>query len=142
MPDGEGSVSPKSRLLFLLITLLPVLAACGTTPAREYGGRWKPVNRFAEQPQEIPLHSAYVFQASPLDRTLKAMLSRWARDTGLQLQYRLQSDYTLHQQVAQVTSTEAVQAAQAVSQAYRQQGVQVRIQDGVLVAEPVQGDAG
>lgn len=135
-------MSRMSHPLLLLVVLLPVLAGCGTTPAREYGGRWKPVNRFAEQPQEIPLYTAYVFQASPLDRTLRTMLQRWAADNGLRLDYRLQSDYTLHRQAASVQATDLAQAAQALSLAYQQQGVQVRVQDGVVVAEPASASAG
>lgn len=113
-----------------------VLAGCGTTPAKEFGGRWKPVNHFTDQPQELPLHVAYVYQASPLDRTLKTMLQRWATDSGHRLEYRLQSDYTLHQEVAVVTHTDLAQAAAAVSQAYLTQGVVVRVDGNALVVEP------
>lgn len=127
---------PSPLLLSLLSVVL--LAGCGTTPAREYGGRWKPVNRFAEQPQEIPLYTAYVFQPSPLDRTLRSMLLRWTADTGIRLEYRLQSDYTLHRQAAEVQAADLGLAAEALSQAYRQQGVRIRLQGGVLIAEAVQ----
>ena len=115
--------------------LAGALSGCGTTPAREFGGRWKPVNHFTDQPQELPLYTAYVYQASPLDRTLKTMLQRWASDSGFRLDYRLQSDYTLHQQIAAVSVTDLQQAAQAVAQAYAAQGVVVRVEGNALIAE-------
>lgn len=104
-----------------------MLAACTTTPAPDFGGRWKPVNRFDTAPTEIPLHSSYAFQASPMDGTLKAMLERWARDSGMRLEYRLASDYTLHAGVARISTTSAQQAMSDVSAAYAAQGVVVSI---------------
>ncbi len=56
-----------------------MVAGCATKSAPDFGGRWKPVNRFAATTTEIPLYSSYVYQASPMDGTLKAMLERWPR---------------------------------------------------------------
>jgi len=104
-----------------------MLVACSTTPAPDFSGRWTPVNRFAAAPTEIPLHSSYAFQASPMDGTLKSMLERWARDSGMRLEYRIASDYTLHAGVSRISTTSAQQAVSDVSAAYAAQGVVVSI---------------
>ena len=123
-----------SAYLFLsAITVALCISGCGTTPAKDFGGRWKPVNNFAEQPTEIPLYSAYVFQASPLDRTLKTMLQRWAGDNGLVLEYRLQSDYTLHDHVASISTTSVQQAVSELSAAYAAQSLQISLAGNQLV---------
>jgi hypothetical protein len=116
-------------------------AGCGTTPPKDFGGRWKPVNNFSSQPTEIPLYTAYVFQASPLDGTLKAMLQRWASDNGLQLDYRLQSDYTLHVHVAGINTTSVQQAVSQLSQAYSAQSLQVSLSGNQLVVAIAGADA-
>ncbi len=110
------------------------MAGCATTPAPDFGGRWKPVNRFDAAPTEIPLYSSYAFQASPMDGTLKAMLERWAADSGMTLDYRLGSDYTLHGGVARISTTSAQQAVADVTTAYAAQGVYVSIVGNKIVA--------
>jgi len=54
------------------------LTGCATPSAPDYGGSWKPVNRYAATTTEIPLAQAYEFYASPMDGTLKTMLTRWS----------------------------------------------------------------
>lgn len=122
-----------SSVLIGAVASILLCAGCGTTPPKDFGGRWKPVNNFAAQPTEIPLYSAYVFQASPLDGTLKAMLQRWATDNGLQLEYRLQSDYTLHARVAGISTTSVQQAVEQVSQLYAAQSLKVSLAGNQLV---------
>lgn len=80
--------------------------------------RWKPVNGFADHPSELPLQQAYVFQASHIDRTLKAMLARWAADTGMVLEYRHPSDFTLHRPVADIRTTRLQDALVRLESAY------------------------
>lgn len=121
-----------SLVAISLLLVVGLLSGCGTTPARDFGGRWKPVNRFAQAPTEIPLYSSYVFQASPTDRTLKTMLERWAQDTGLVLDYRLTSDYTLYGPVAGLNTTSAQQAVSKVTSAYATQGLSVSINGNAM----------
>lgn len=109
------------------------LSGCGTTPAKEFGGRWKPVNHFSEVPVEIPLYSDYVFQASPLDRTLKAMLERWTKDVGMKLDFRMNSDFTLHNDVRHIRTTSVSQAAEQLAVAYSANAVIVSISGNSLV---------
>lgn len=129
---------------FVLTAIGLMLAGCGTTPARDFGGRWKPVNRFASTTQEIPLYSSYVYQATPMDGTLKVMLERWAKDAGMTLDYRLSSDYTLHGAVSRIGTTNPQEAMTDITAAYATQGVSVSIvgnsilvQTAISVAAPV-----
>jgi len=130
------SVSTTTAIAILgrtaLLAVLAALAACATRPAPEYGGRWKAVNRYAESPQEIPLHRGYVFHPSPMDQTLKAMLERWARDSKSKLSYLHPSDFTLHTAVAGIRTGSLEEAVMQLSAAYAQQGVSVSAEGGQI----------
>lgn len=120
-----------------MAVLVMSLAACSSAPApKDYGGRWKPVNRFPATTTEIPLASSYVFYAAPLDGTLKALLTRWAKDTGVQLSYRLGADYTLVAPVASIRSGDVRQATAELSAVYAAQGVSITAEPGRLVVQP------
>lgn len=105
--------------------VLMTLAGCSAPAPKDYGGSWAPVNRFQNAPTEIPLSPVYTFYASPMDATLQAMLKRWAADNGLQLAYQLGSDFTLHQPVAKVRTTDLQVAVSELSAIYAPQGVAV-----------------
>ncbi|WP_093295515.1 hypothetical protein [Pseudoxanthomonas sp. CF385] len=117
----------KARASCVLI-IATLLAGCVTPGAADVGGRWRPVNRFAEMPQAIPLQQAYIYQASPADGTLKTMLARWAKDANLTLAYLHPNDYTLHSPVAQIHTSSLEDAAVSLSAAYAGQGVRVVIE--------------
>jgi len=111
---------------FVMVPLM--VAGCATPQVADIHGRWRPVNRFAEAPQAIPLQQAYIYQASPADGTLRTMLGRWARDARLTLAYLHPNDYTLHAPVAQIRTSSLEDAAASLSSAYADQGVQVVIE--------------
>jgi hypothetical protein len=113
----------------ILGTLLPVLllAGCGTPPAKDFRGHWKPVNRFRATTTEIPLNRPYTYYASPMDETLRTMLVRWTTDTGVTLVYRLPSDYTLFAPVTNVRTADLVQAARELSSIYAAQGISLTV---------------
>jgi hypothetical protein len=119
-----------------VIAVAVMLAGCATKPAPDFGGRWKPVNRFASTTMEIPLYTSYVYQASPMDGTLKTMLERWAKDSGMTLDYRLSSDYTLYGAVANITTTNPQQAVIDLTTAYAGQGVLISIVGNQIVVQP------
>jgi hypothetical protein len=104
-----------------------VLAACGTSPAPDFRGRWKPVNEFAEQPLPIPLRSALIFSVSPADATLKGVLVRWAGDAGYALRYDAPMDYTLHAAASDVSADNLATALSRLEAAYSLQELQIRI---------------
>lgn len=116
-----------SKSLLMIGAFGMMLSACGTTPAPDYRGKWRPVNNYSETPIEIPLSSTYIFQASPMDGTLKTMLARWAKDSGMDLEYRFGSDFTLFGPVSQIDTTDIRDAAAQLSSAYGPRGVAVAV---------------
>jgi hypothetical protein len=76
-------------------------------------------------PRELPLHQAYIYAASPMDRTLKTMLTRWARDSRMTLSYLHGSDFTLHQPVGAISSQSLQQAISGLNAAYAEQGISI-----------------
>lgn len=119
----------------LLMTLM--LTACGTPAAKDFGGRWKPVNHFDEKTTEIPLAVPYTFYASPMDGTLKTMLTRWTTDTGMKLSYRLRSDFTLYKAASQIHTSEARDAASELSTIYAPQGVAVTVDGPEIIVQEI-----
>lgn len=120
----------------LLCLGIVALAACATPPAKDFGGRWHPVNQFQSAPERIQLQKPYVFYASPLDGTLKNMLSRWAKDTGARLIYRLPYDYTLYTPVSGVRSRSLPDAVAQLSSIYSDEHVAITTVDHEIIAEP------
>lgn len=118
------------------LSAVALLSACATRPAPDFRGRWKPVNRFSESTMEIPLYSSYVYQASPMDGTLKTMLERWARDSNMELAYSIQSDYTLYAPVAKINTTSIQQAVAELSVVYAQEGVTVSAAGNRILVQP------
>lgn len=127
----HASMSKMSVAMVVAATL----AGCATAPAPDFGGRWKPVNRFASTTMEIPLYTSYVYQATPMDGTLKTMLERWAKDSGMTLDYKLGSDYTLYGAVSRITTNNPQQAMTDVTAAYAAQGVSVSIVGNRIVVQ-------
>lgn len=129
---GAAVLSTFHRPVAIVLVAL-ACAACGPRPAPDISGRWRAVNQYAEQTEEIPLQQAYIYQAAPLDRTLKTMLERWARDAKMQLAYEHGSDFTLHAPVARLRSTQLVQAAAELTSIYAPQRVTVRVEGNRIV---------
>jgi hypothetical protein len=117
----------ESRRKALLLAWAILLAGCGTPAAKDFGGRWIPVNRFQPSTSEIPLDRPYTYYASPMDETLRNMLTRWAADTGVTLVYRLPSDYMLFAPVGRLRTTDIRQAASQLSSIYAAQAVSVTV---------------
>ena len=112
------------------------LAGCGTPPAKNFGGPWKPVNQFRDQPAEIPLNPTYTFYASPMDETLKTMLTRWAKDSGRGLSYQLAFDVTLYKPVSGIRTADIKAATAQLNSIYAAQGVFVIATDRQILVEP------
>lgn len=103
--------------------------------AKDFGGSWKPVNHYDDKATEIPLAVPYTYYASPMDGTLKVMLTRWSADTSRKLSYRLRSDFTLPKSASQIHTSEARDAAAQLSAIYAPQGVAVLIDGPQIVVE-------
>jgi hypothetical protein len=124
----------------VLVLLVVALSGCATRPAPDFGGRWKTVNRYAASAEEIPLYQSYVFHASPMDGTLKNMLTRWASDSKMTLSYLHPSDFTLYGPVAQIQTNDLQQAVSQLTAAYAEQRVSVTASNNQIVVRVV--DAG
>lgn len=121
----------------LVSTLAMLLTACGTPAAKDFGGSWKPVNKYDDKTVEIPLALPYTYYAAPMDGTLKTMLTRWTDDTGVKLSYRLRSDFTLSKSTSQIHTSELRDAVAQLSNIYAQQGVAIIVDGPTLVIEEV-----
>lgn len=130
--EAEAMHLALARLVVLLLSMLS-LVACATHPVPGISGRWTAVNHYAATPQEIPLHQAYVFYASPLDVTLKTMLARWARDSQMTLFWRHPSDFTLYGPVAQLRTVSVADAVARLSTLYEAQHVVVTVDGNAIV---------
>lgn len=119
-----------------LVIALIALTGCGTPPAKNFGGKWVPVNHFGAQPTEIPLQAAYTFYAAPMDETLKTMLTRWANDSGRTLSYQLPFDVTLYTPVSSIRTTDLDAAAQQLTIIYAAQHVYVSATDRKILVLP------
>ncbi|HEY5972021.1 MAG TPA: hypothetical protein VIT22_08610 [Pseudoxanthomonas sp.] len=114
------------------------MGGCATAPAPDIRGRWQPVNRYSEQAEEIPLYQSYVFYPSPMDRTLKTMLTRWAKDSKMTLSYQHPSDFTLHAPVAQVHTNDLQQAVALLTALYAGQRVSITTSNNQIVVRPAE----
>ena len=114
-----------------LSALLP--CSCATSPPPGLSGRWTPVNHYAAAPDEIPLAQAYVFAPTPLDRTLKTMLSRWAADSGRTVLFQHPSDFALYGPVADIRTSRLQDALAMLNALYREQRVVVETSANAIV---------
>lgn len=117
------------------------LAGCASH-APDISGRWRPVNHFSEVPQSIPLYQNYVFYPSPMDRTLKTMLTRWAKDSRRTLSYLHSSDFTLYRDVADIRTTNLEEAVSRLNSAYAAEGVSIASDDRRIVVRAGSDDSG
>ncbi|MFZ5657869.1 MAG: hypothetical protein ACOY37_12615 [Pseudomonadota bacterium] len=124
-----------------LLSFLVLLAGCAARPAPGIGGRWTPVNRYPAQAQEIPLRPAYAFYATPMDRTLKGMLERWARDRHMTLAYQHASDFTLHAPVAELRTDDLDAAVARLNALYAAQRVAVAVEGERIVVRAAAPEA-
>jgi hypothetical protein len=111
------------------------LAGCGTPAAKDFGGAWRPVNRFQSAPTEIPLLQPYTYFAAPMDGTLKTMLTRWSKDSGMALSYQLHSDFTLYTPVARIHTPNVQEAASQLNSIYASEGVSVTVNERRIAVE-------
>jgi hypothetical protein len=119
----------------LLLLAAWMLASCGTRPARNFGGSWRPANVFPERPTAIPLRTAYTFYATPMDGTLKTMLTRWARDTQRELVYRHAVDLTLYAGVAAIHTADLDTAVAELNRLYAAQDILVTATGRVIAVD-------
>ena len=109
------------------------LTACGTKPAPDFRGRWKPVNTLDESPRPIPLQPVQRFAVSPADRSLKNVVERWAEASGRRAAYRAPTDFSIHLDAAKVSASTIETAVAQLSSAYANEGIRVELQPSLIV---------
>ena len=124
---------PSTARTFCILVPLLWLAACATHPAPGISGHWKAVNHYAMAPEEIPLYQAYVFYGSPMDRTLKTMLTRWAQDSKMTLAYQHPSDFSLYEPVSRIHTGNVQEAVAMLTAFYAAQHVLVTVSSNAIV---------
>lgn len=82
------------------------------------------------------MQQAYVFYPSPMDRTLKTMLTRWAQDSEMTLSYLHPADFTLHVPVTQVRTGNLQEAVSLLTKIYAEQQVLVTASGNEIVVRP------
>lgn len=82
------------------------------------------------------MYQSYVFYPSPMDRTLKTMLTRWAKDSKRTLSYQHPSDFTLHAPVAQVHTNDLQQAVMLLTTLYVAQQISITASNNEIVVRP------
>lgn len=112
-----------------------MLAGCAAPKPKDFNGKWIPVNRFSATTSPIPLHRSYTYFASPLDATLKSLLERWARDTGMRVDYRYGNDFTLYAPVSAIHTTDVASALGQLNHIYASQDVRITVNRGAFVVD-------
>ena len=115
-----------------------LLAACGSAPApRSFGSSWRQVNAFTPQVQVLPFQTGHVYAVRPLDRTLKGLLQRWAKESGHTLDYRASADFTLSVQTADVHSSTLGDALSCLNAIYQPYGAELVLtaDNGIVVTD-------
>lgn len=124
--------------VLIVFCLALAVTACGTRPPPNFKGRWKPVNQYAEAPVAIPLYASYVYAASPMDKTLKGLLTRWAQASKRTLSYLHSSDFTLYQPVKDISTTDLDQAITQLNADYAPYGVAISVDAGQIFVRQAQ----
>jgi len=133
--SGNGCL--RAALLLAALTL----TACSTPAPKDFGGRWRPINRLPATTTAIPLNPQYVYFAAPTDITLRTMLARWTSDTGLDLSYALANDYTLVQPVTQIRTADLRSAAEQLNVIYSASQLLISVTDRQILVQPVAAQA-
>ena len=125
----------KTNAVVAIASALAALlsCSCATSPPPDFAGRWTPVNHYAAAPDGIPLAQAYMFVPTPLDRTLKTLLSRWAIDSNRTLLYQHPSDFALYGPVAAIHTSRLQDALAMLNALYREQRVDVGLDGDAIV---------
>lgn len=115
--------------------LMVVTSGCATQSAPDIKGRWVPVNGFSEKTEAIPLRRPYLFYASPTDKTLKTMLSRWSQDSNMTLTYLHPHDFTLHKPVTHIRTGDLQEAVSLLTRIYAEQQVSITASQKEIVVK-------
>jgi hypothetical protein len=121
------------RAAGLAVVVSVFVAACGTKPAPDFRGRWRPINELDTTPRAIPLQPVQQFFVLPADRTLKDVVERWAKESGRRAAYRAPTNFSVHIDAAKVSASTLETAAAQLADAYRSQGIQISVEPRSII---------
>ena len=125
------------RFTSALIAICLVSAGCSATRDAALMSQWQPVHQFPAQPTPIYMAHSIEYRVTPVDSTLRLLLSRWAYLSGVRSEYQLSQDWTLHSAAAAVNGSNLESAAASLSRAYAERSIEVVVVNQVLIARPV-----
>jgi len=115
-----------SKLLLLVLFLNFLLLGCSVNPkASDFGGEWVPINQFSDDIKVIPLEAPYKYSGLRIDTSLRQMLERWARDTGLSFQMKCVNDYSIPHKILSMNASNLKAALDEVNEIYLREGLKV-----------------
>lgn len=117
--------------------LMLLLSACSALSERAVMSDWQPVANLPSEPRVAVATPSTSFLVTPLDGSLRHLLARWAYLEGVQVDYRLSVDWQLHTRAAAVKAADLPSALSALQSAYAEQGISLRLDKGLLIAESV-----
>ncbi len=113
-----------------------ILAGCNSTPKpKDFPSNWQAVNQLSDDIQAIPLFKRYTYTVMPIDGTLKNLLTRWAADSKLKLQYNHCLDFTLPKGAAKIKTVNLDQALMDLNELYMNQNIAIVRSGNLLIAE-------
>lgn len=124
------------RTVSLCVVGIFILSGCNSTPKpRDFPSSWRPVNQLSEDIQAIPLFKRYIYEVMPIDGTLKSLLTRWASDSKLTLQYSHCLDFTLPKGTVKIKTADLDKALMDLNELYMNQNIVVVRSGRLLIAE-------
>lgn len=123
MRSNRFSVETTTACLRLLLALVAALGCgCATTESSAVRD-WHPVNALASAPQPLSPGPQVRFISTPVDDSLRTLLSRWARESDASLEYRIATDYSLSVDAASIRATSIHAALEALNRIYAAHGL-------------------
>lgn len=120
---------------------LALLGGCALLGRSPFGGAWAPLNRYPPEAARLPLDARYVYFTTPVDGSLRALLARWAGDTGRSLRYTAGFDLTLHRAAATLRETDIQAAITRLNSLYAGRGIAIAAGEEVITVSAVRSGA-
>lgn len=117
-------------LSLVLISLVAglTLSACGAYNKPPFhGADWKPVHRYSDTVNKIPIKKPQLYIVRAADSTLRSLLRRWAMESGAELVYVVDDDFSLPKAAAPIRTASLVAAVGQLHNVYRDHGIAVSL---------------
>lgn len=121
----------KYRVIFSVLFLS--VYGCSTVPEPpDFSNDWNSVNGYTEEIVPIQMYHPYEYKALEIDRTLKVLLARWAKDTFYTSSYNFCFNYTLPKEVRNIKEGNLSQAIEKLSEIYQDYPIKIYLYGSVI----------